>query len=186
MGNPFSIAPILPEQTVVDLGCGAGADVCVAALLVQDQGQVIGIDCTPAMVEKTKKNAELSGFSHVVTHEADITKLPLPDNCADVVISNGAINLSMDKINVLKEALRILRPGGRLQLADMIRENVEDELAETQNDSWANCVLGTLATDCFIQLIEEAGFQQVTLVSKTHYKTAENTMGGLFRARKAN
>ncbi len=185
VGNPFSIAPILPGQTVVDLGCGAGADVCVAALLVQDHGKVIGIDCTPAMVEKTRTNAKLSGFSHVEVREADIAKLPLPDNCANVVISNGAINLSMNKSSVLKEALRILRPGGLLQLADMIRENSEDELAESESDSWANCVLGTQTTDCFIQVIEEAGFQQVLLVSKTHYKTAENTMGGLFLAKKA-
>ncbi len=185
VGNPFSIGKILPGQTVVDLGCGAGTDVCVAALLVQDHGKVIGIDCTPAMVEKARTNAKLSGFSHVVVHEADIAKLPLQDNCADVVISNGAINLSIDKISVLKEALRILRPGGQLQLADMIRDNVKNELAETKNDLWANCVLGTLTIECFAQLVEEAGFEQVSFVSKTDYKTAENTVGGMFIAKKS-
>lgn len=182
VGNPFSIGRILPGQTVVDLGCGAGADVCVAALLIQDQGRVIGIDCTPAMVEKTRNNAKLSGFTCVEAHEADIANLPLPDNCTDVVISNGAINLSLNKTQVLSEALRILRPGGRLQLADMIREDTEDKSEGDHHESWADCVLGTLETECFIRLIEEAGFQQVTLVSKTSYKTAENTVGALFRA----
>ena len=123
VGNPFSVDQILPGQTVVDLGCGAGADVCVAALLTQAGGRVIGIDCTPAMVAKTRCNASLCGFAHVDVYEADIARLPLPDNCADVVISNGAINLSPNKTQVLREALRILRPGGRLQVADMIREN---------------------------------------------------------------
>jgi len=184
VGNPFSISPILPGQTVVDLGCGAGTDVCVAALLVQNHGRVIGIDCTPAMVEKTRKNAELSSFAHVEAHEADIAKLPLADNCADVVISNGAINLSTNKTDVIKEALRILRPGGQLQIADMIREAGQDKPEDNHDASWADCVLGTLEADCFIQLIEDAGFRQVTLVSKTSYKTAGNTIGALFAAKK--
>ncbi|MBI1425744.1 MAG: methyltransferase domain-containing protein [Gammaproteobacteria bacterium] len=182
VGNPFSIGQILPGQTVVDLGCGAGTDVCVAALLTQDGGKVIGIDCTPAMVAKTRHNASLCGFTHVDVYEADIAKLPIPDNCADVVISNGAINLSVNKSQVLSEARRILRPRGRLQIADMIREDTEDGSTADTNDSWADCVLGTLEADCFLRLIEEAGFQQVSLVSKTGYKTSENTVGALIRA----
>ena len=117
-------------------------------------------------------------------YEADIAKLPLPDNCADVVISNGSINLSLNKVQVLSEARRILRPGGRLQIADMIREHTEDGPEEDRNDSWADCVLGTLEAECFIRLIEETGFQQVTPVSKTGYKTSRNTIGALFRAMK--
>lgn len=186
VGNPFSIDKILPGQTVVDLGCGAGTDVCVAALLVQDHGQVIGIDCTPAMVEKTRKNAALSGFTHVTVHEASIEKLPVVNNCADVVISNAVINLSTDKSEVLKEALRILRPGGKLLIADMVREISEDKFGDGQEESWANCVQGALQAGRFVQLIEEAGFQQVALVAKTEYKTASNTTGALFRASKKN
>lgn len=116
VGNPFSIGQILPGHTVVDLGCGGGADVCVAALLTQGRGKVIGVDCTPAMVAKTRHNATLCGFTHVDVYEADIAKLPLPDNCADVVISNGAINLSLNKTQVLSEVRRILRPGGDYKL----------------------------------------------------------------------
>ena len=137
------------------------------------------------MVAKSRHNAALCGFTHVEVYEADITKLPLPDNCADVVISNGAINLSLNKTQVLSEARRILRPGGRLQVADMIRETAEGDSEEDHNDSWADCVLGTLEAECFLRLIEGTGFQQVTLVSKTCYKTSENTVGALFRAIKS-
>ena len=183
VGNPFSISEISSGQTVVDLGCGAGADVCVAAMLVGGEGRVIGFDCTPAMVNKTLTNAQICGFNHVEAHEADITKIPLADNSVDIVISNGAINLSASKTDVLKEALRILKPNGRLQIADMIREGENGEpVEENHTESWADCVLGTLEAKCFIELIRGAGFQQVSLVSKTHYKTADNTIGALFFA----
>ena len=97
VGNPFTIGVIHSGETVVDLGCGAGADVCVAALLVGSSGGIIGVDLTPAMVEKARANAALSGLSNVEIIEADIAELPLPDTCADVALSNGAINLSPHK-----------------------------------------------------------------------------------------
>jgi len=182
VGNPFSLGAIKPGETVVDMGCGSGTDVCIAALLVGKMGRVAGIDCTAAMVEKTMQNAKLSGFSQVEVYESDLAHLPLPDHCANVVISNGSINLCTDKARVLREAFRVLRPGGRLQIADMVREPGGEEITGKENESWAGCVLGTLAPECFITLLKEAGFQQVTLTGKTSYKTAANTIGALFYA----
>ena len=184
VGNPFSIGPIHRGQTVVDLGCGAGADVCIAALLVGDTGKVYGIDATPAMAEKARSNARAAGLSQVEIHEGDIGHIDLPDAVADVVISNGAINLSSDKIRVLKEAHRILRPGGRLQIADMIREPAGEVATVGADESWAGCVLGTLAPECFIKILQEAGFYEVAMIRKTGYKTAPDTIGALFRALK--
>jgi ubiquinone/menaquinone biosynthesis C-methylase UbiE len=110
VGNPFAIGPIYPGETVIDLGCGAGADVCVTSLLVGPSGRVIGVDLTPAMVEKARANTRLAGFSNVEIIEADIADIPAPDAFADVVLSNGAINLSPHKPCVLKEAFRVLKP----------------------------------------------------------------------------
>lgn len=177
VGNPFSLGLIHTGETVVDIGCGAGADACVAALLVGDDGKVYGIECTPAMINKARNNAEISGLSQVSFHEAVMTKLPLPDSCADVVISNGAINLAEDKQAVLGEVFRLLRPGGRLQIADMVRDSTEANSACCDSqESWADCVSGTLESDAFIMLLAEAGFQDVNLMGFTHYKTATNTV----------
>ena len=188
VGNPFSVGPVHPGETVIDFGCGAGADVCVAALLVGHRGRVIGVDVTPAMVEKARANAALAGFSNVEIVEADIADLSCPDSCADVVLSNGAISLSQRKACVLKEALRVLKSGGRLQIADIVRDNDEAQpTSEPQgtSGSWANCVTGTLAPQCFQEMLSKAGFEQVSFFGLTRYRTSAVTAGGTFRARKA-
>lgn len=187
VGNLFAVGPIHAGETVVDLGCGAGADACVAALLVGPQGRVIGVDVTPAMVEKARANVALAGLRNVEIFEGDIAELPIPDASADVTISNGAINLSSHKACVLKEASRVMKPGGRLYIADMVRDATT---AHSQCDtgspegSWANCVAGTLAPECFLQLLEEAGFANAVMVGTTGYRTSPETIGALFQARK--
>ena len=187
VGNPFSVSPVQKGQTVIDLGCGAGADACVAALLVGAEGRVIGIDYTPAMISKARGNAMVSGFENLEFYEADMTSLPVANAYADVVISNGAINISADKERVLAEAYRILRPSGRLQIADMVRDTSAGDAACCANkESWADCVSGTLAPETFMRLIEQAGFSNVGLVAYTGYRTAPHTVGALFRAEKAN
>ena len=181
VGNPFAVAAIAAGQTVVDLGCGAGADACVAALLVGSSGRVVGVDCTPAMIAKARANAAAAGLGQTEFHEADMTRLPLPDGCADVVISNGAINLAPDKAQVLAEACRVLKPGGRLQIADMVQDPATASAACCAgNESWADCVSGTLAPEAFTELLVAAGFVGVRLVAYTGYRTASHTRGALF------
>jgi arsenite methyltransferase len=185
VGNPFSVSPIRKGQIIVDLGCGAGADACVAALLVGAEGRVIGIDCTPAMVSKARRNAAVSGFGNLVFYEADMTGLPVADTYADVVISNGAINLSADKERVLAEAYRILRPGGRLQIADMVKDpSAGKGVCCTGDESWADCVSGTLVPSAFTILLAQAGFSNVRLIAYTGYRTARHTVGALFSGEK--
>ncbi|HQU16796.1 MAG: methyltransferase domain-containing protein [Gammaproteobacteria bacterium] len=181
VGNPFALDPINRGETVVDIGCGAGADLCVAALLVGPTGQAIGLDLTPAMVAKARVNAQQAGLSHVTVHEGNIENLPLPSASTDVVISNGAINLAPDKTRVFREIHRVLRPGGRLQFADMVRRNSGCE-ATTKDGSWADCVAGTLQPEQYIELLQAAGFRQVEFVDWTGYHTAAHTEGATFRA----
>lgn len=185
VGNPFSLGGIHPGETVIDLGCGAGADVCVAALLVGPQGKVVGIDLTPAMAEKARANAALSGLDNVEIVEGDIAELTLPDGMADVVISNGAINLSPRKACVLKGAMRILKPGGRLYVADMIADEAAAPAARcpsSHDDSWAHCVAGTITAARFLEMLREAGFASAELVGTTAYRTSPLTIGAMFRA----
>ena len=181
VGNPFALGPLHPGETVVDIGCGAGADLCIAAVLVGATGQAIGLDLTPAMVTKARVNAQQAGLHNVTVHEANIEKLPLPTASADVVISNGSINLTQDKTAVFREIHRILRPGGRLQFADMVRRNTGCD-ATTKDGSWADCVAGTLPPEQFLELLQTAGFGQIEFVSWTGYRTASNTEGATFRA----
>lgn len=184
VGNPFSLGPIQRGETVLDLGCGAGADVCVAAILVGGQGQVVGIDITSAMVEKAIANVMEAGFANVHIHQADISELPLDDVFVDVVISNGSLNLSPAKSCVLKEAFRVLNPSGRLQIADMIRSGENQSCDANTDDSWADCVAGTLAPECLVKMIEEAGFVNVRMGDTTEYRTSQCTVGALFYAEK--
>ncbi|MGD8311973.1 MAG: methyltransferase domain-containing protein [Gammaproteobacteria bacterium] len=183
VGNPFSLGPIHPGETVIDIGCGAGADACIAALLVGTEGKVSGIDCTSAMIAKAGDNADVSGLPQVEFHEAEMSDLPLPDCTADVLISNGAINLATDKEAVLAEAYRVLRPGGRLQIADMVRDtSTKEPPCCSSKASWADCVSGTLEPETFLAMLTRAGFANVELAGFTDYRTAANTRGALFRA----
>ena len=136
VGNPFSWGELQPGETVVDLGCGAGFDTILAAQMVTSEGRVIGVDMTPAMLQKARRNGELLGLGNVDLREGYLEELPIADATADVVISNGVINLCPDKATVLAEAFRVLRPGGRLQIADIIVAKAVPEGAKQDIALW--------------------------------------------------
>lgn len=121
-GNPFSVGPVNPGETVVDIGSGAGFDSLIAAKLVGPAGRVIGIDMTPEMLEKARDGAAQMEAANVEFREGYMESLPLPDGLADVVISNGVLNLSLDKTETLRAWFRVLKPGGRLQVGDILVE----------------------------------------------------------------
>ena len=184
VGNPFESCVINDEGSILDLGCGAGVDLCVASLLVGEKGSVIGIDITPAMVEKAQFHAALANFSNITVKEGSFERLPVDDECIDVVISNGAINLVSSKENVFAEVFRVLRHGGYLTFADMIKDEDHLENRACTKESWADCVAGTLKSNQIIQMLKEAGFNEAKLLSTNHYKTSESTIGATFIAKK--
>jgi arsenite methyltransferase len=136
VANPFSLGRIAPGATVLDLGCGAGTDLLVAAQMTGPGGRVIGVDMTPSMLQRARESAEAMGLANVALHESLIEALPLPDASVDVVISNGVIDLVPDKDAVFAEIDRVLRPGGRLQLADVVIHTEVSEDARKRIDLW--------------------------------------------------
>ena len=135
-GNPFSLGAIRPGERVVDVGCGAGFDSLIAAHMTGTGGRAIGIDMTPEMLSKARGGAEAAGASNIDFREGVAEALPVEDDWADVVISNGAINLCPDKLAVFREMYRVLKPGGRLQIADILVEKPVPEEATEDIDLW--------------------------------------------------
>jgi arsenite methyltransferase len=136
VGNPFALGDLRPGEAVLDLGSGAGFDAILAALQVGPAGRVIGVDMTPSMLGKALANAAALGLDNVEFREGYIEALPLDDGAVDIIISNGVLNLSPDKETVLAEAFRVLKPGGRLQIADIIVEREIPESARNDIDLW--------------------------------------------------
>ena len=136
VANPFSLGRIAPGETVLDLGCGAGTDLLIAAQMAGPTGSVIGVDMTPAMLHRARDSAAAMGLTNVELHESLVERLPLPDAGVDVVISNGVIDLVPDKDAVFSELDRVLRPGGRLQLADVVIHTEVSEDARKRIDLW--------------------------------------------------
>ena len=135
-GNPFSLGVLRPGEHVVDVGCGAGIDSLIAAHMVGPDGQVIGVDMTPAMLEKARRNATEADLSNVTFREGYGEALPVYSDWADVVISNGVLNLFPDKAAGLQEIARVLKPGGRLQIGDILVQKAVPESAKRKIDLW--------------------------------------------------
>lgn len=194
VGNPFNGVEIKKDDTVLDLGCGAGVDVLVASLLTGDTGKVIGVDITPKMVEIAQKHADLVGCKNVTILESSFDTIDTEDESVDVVISNGAINLTLSKESVFSEIYRVLKPNGKISFADMIDiSEPSSKCSSTEKtsccsssgeDDWANCVAGTMRENELIALIQKAGFENVECNGHTHYTTSETTRGATFMATK--
>jgi arsenite methyltransferase len=136
VANPFSLGRVDPGDVVLDLGCGAGTDLLIAAQMVGSSGRAIGVDMTAAMLERAGDSAEQMGLGNVVLFESLIETLPIPDESVDVVLSNGVIDLVVDKEAVFAEIDRVLRPGGRLQIADVVIHTEVSEDARKRIDLW--------------------------------------------------
>jgi len=135
-GNPFLVGELASGEKVVDVGCGAGMDTLIAARMVGAGGEVVGVDMTPDMLARAAAAAELAGANNVELRQGYAEELPVPDGWADVVISNGVLNLAPDKEAAFSELARVLRPGGRLQIADLLVERPVPESAKAKIDLW--------------------------------------------------
>ncbi len=169
-GNPVAVAELNPGETVLDLGSGSGIDVLLSARRVGPEGRAIGLDMTDEMLDLARRNAIDAGATNVEFLKGYIEEVPLPDDSVDVIISNCVVNLSVDKAGVFAEMARVLRPGGRIGITDIVADNelsMEDRLAR---GSYTGCIAGALSFDEFATGLRDAGFRDVA-VTPTHTVT---------------
>jgi SAM-dependent methyltransferase len=162
-GNPQAIASLRPGETVVDLGSGAGFDCFLAAKRVMPGGSVIGVDMTASMVAKARSNARKAGIEGVEFRLGEIEHLPVADSTADVILSNCVINLVPDKTAVFREAWRVLKPGGRLAISDVVATSTLPDALQAQVASLTGCISGASTVDDLMTFLAEAGFAQVQI-----------------------
>ncbi len=160
-GLPTEFAQIKEGDTVVDLGSGAGNDCFVARAIIGDSGRVIGIDMTETMIEKARFNAQKLGYTNVEFHLGDIEEMPLPNDIADVIVSNCVLNLVPDKVKSFTEIYRILKSGGHLSVSDVVLRGELPEKLQHAAEMYAGCVSGAIQIDNYLQIIKEAGFTQI-------------------------
>ena len=162
-GLPTQFAKINKGDTVIDLGSGAGNDCFVARAETGPEGKVIGIDFTPAMIEKARDNAEKLDFNNVEFRQGDIEKMPVTANKADVVISNCVLNLVPNKENVIKDIYRVLKPGGHFSISDVVLVGDLPEALRQDAEMYAGCVSGAIQKDVYLGFIKEKGFKNITI-----------------------
>jgi arsenite methyltransferase len=168
-GNPVALASLKEGDAVLDLGSGAGFDAFLAAQRVGKKGRVIGVDMTEAMIEKAKKNARKGGYTNVEFRLGEIEDLPVEDSAVDVIISNCVINLSPDKASVFKEAFRVLKPGGRLMVSDLVLVKDLPRAIKESVAAYVGCLAGAIFKKDYLNFIEEAGFGDIKIVGETFY-----------------
>ena len=164
-GNPTAIAALMPGETVLDLGSGGGIDCFLAAKMVGDSGKVYGVDMTSEMIALARKNAVKVGATNVEFRLGEIEHLPIDSSSIDVIISNCVINLAPDKGKVFRDAFRVLRPGGRLQVSDIVWTQPVPEEVKNDMEKWAGCIAGALLERDYLSEITRAGFSDVTSVA---------------------
>jgi SAM-dependent methyltransferase len=165
-GDPVTIAALRPGETVLDLGSGGGIDCFLAARQVGETGYVIGVDMTPAMLEKARANKVKVGAQNVEFREGQIEALPVDDSAIDVVMSNCVVNLSPDKPAVFHEVFRVLRSGGRVSISDVVTEGEFSPELRADMSQWAECVTGAIDVDAYTGLMRQAGFVDIQVVDK--------------------
>ena len=169
VGHHLDLAELQPGQAVLDLGSGSGTDVFCAALLVGESGHVVGVDITEAQLDKAARLRDREGFSQVELVQAHIEELPFADASFDAVLSNGVINLSPAKGRVFAEAARVLRPGGRLAIADIVSGRPLKERTRRNVELWAACIAGAIPRSNYLEAVEAQGLQ-VNVVRKNDYR----------------
>ncbi|MBP9705984.1 MAG: arsenite methyltransferase [Chitinophagales bacterium] len=162
-GLPTQFAKIKAGDTVIDLGSGAGNDCFIARNETGESGKVIGIDFTPAMIDKARANAEKLGFNNVEFRQGDIEKMPVTANVADVIVSNCVLNLVPDKNNVIKDIFRVLKPGGHFSISDVVLVGQLPDKLQKDAEMYAGCVAGAIQKEEYLELIKANGFTNITI-----------------------
>ena len=172
-GNPTALAELKPGETVLDLGSGGGIDVLLSAKRVGPSGKAYGLDMTDEMLALARENQRKAGVENVEFLRGEIEKIPLPDNSVDVIISNCVINLSADKDRVLREAFRVLKPGGRFAVSDIVvRGDVPREIRRSV-ELWVGCMAGALEENEYLSKLAQAGFETVSVEATRVYRVAD-------------
>ncbi|MEO8569563.1 MAG: arsenite methyltransferase, partial [Ginsengibacter sp.] len=162
-GLPTQFARIKQGDVVIDLGSGAGNDAFIARHETGETGKVIGIDFTPAMIERARQNAEVRGFHNVEFRQGDIEKMPVTANTADVIVSNCVLNLVPNKDAVIKDIYRVLKPGGHFSISDIVLEGELPKQIKEAAEMYAGCVAGAIQKPIYLELIEANGFKNITV-----------------------
>ncbi|MDO8869412.1 MAG: arsenite methyltransferase [Methanobacteriaceae archaeon] len=172
-GNPTALAEIQDGETVLDLGSGGGIDVFLASNKVGDGGKVIGLDMTPDMIETAVKNAQKGGYTNVEFKLGEIENLPIEESTIDVIISNCVINLTPDKNKAYQEVYRVLKPGGRILVSDLVTEGHIPHEIRKNFQAWSECIGGAMEKQDYLSTIKKAGFKEVEIIEQ-HFFTETN------------
>jgi ubiquinone/menaquinone biosynthesis C-methylase UbiE len=168
-GNPIALASLKKGEVVLDLGSGAGFDCFLAADKVGPEGKVIGVDMTPEMLEKARENAQKDNIDNVEFRLGEIESLPVADGSVDIIISNCVINLSTDKEKVFSEAFRVLKPGGRIMVSDIVLTRELPDIIRENVSAYVGCISGAIIKEYYLEAIRRAGFTDVKILEETNF-----------------
>ena len=181
-GNPTAVAQLAEGEVVLDLGSGGGIDVILSARRVGATGKAYGLDMTDEMLDLARRNATEAGVTNVEFLKGQIEEIPLPDAAVDVVVSNCVINLSTDKAAVIAETARVLRPGGRFAVSDVVADADMDDATREQIEQWTGCVAGALTRDDYTRLLEGVGLVDIEIIES--HRVHAHASSAIIRARK--
>ncbi len=168
-GNPVALASLRVGETVLDMGAGAGFDCFLASSRVGASGKIIGVDITSEMVEKARSNARKAGYANIDFRQGDLENMPVADSYVDVVISNCVINLIPNKKMVFREAFRVLKPGGRLAVSDVVLTKELPDFVKRSSKAYISCLAGAIMKDEYLQIIRSVGFSEVNVVDESNF-----------------